>query len=584
MDDEEDGSNIDSAVAAAMTSASSAVSRLSYKMTQLSATQNQIVTKERLRKDVVEVDVLDYCKKMGGDGKQFVVYTVQVIATAGIQWLLEKRYHEFRSLRDEINMVRPDLRKLPFPSKMWVFSTADVVLRRRQESLKEFLLGLFDATPRPMELDIFLQVANNTTLRSGGSLEQLSGHSAAHDINISSSHPQSYFSSPIFKTNFLRKTTSYCSLSASMSGEDFDVLKVLGKGSFGKVYLVRPKGAPHNEVYAMKVLKKLDVVRRNQVHHTKAERQIMVEISHPYVLCLRYAFQTPTKLYMITDYCPGGELFFHLKKLQRFTERMMRFYTAQVALALYHIHSKGIVYRDLKPENILIDKDGNCKITDFGLAKLNHKNNDSSSTFCGTPEYLAPEMIIHRDRGSGYGYEVDWWAVGVVAFELTAGWPPFFDRDFSRMCEKVLTRSVVFPSKHNITVEAKSMIKAFLQKDPSMRLACGRKGFSAFKSHPFYSSIDWHLMENARVVSPFVPNVGREVDDTCNFDAEFTKLAVDENSPAIESSLAVPIEQRVDGVDDFKGFSYIDTAYALPGDEAFQDTFEDQSSLYNTGF
>jgi serum/glucocorticoid-regulated kinase 2 len=150
---------------------------------------------------------------------------------------------------------------------------------------------------------------------------------------------------------------------------------------------------------------------------------------------------------MITDYCPGGELFFHLKKMHRFTEGMMRYYCAQLVLALRHLHSHSIVYRDLKPENILLDRYGNCKLTDFGLSKMNHKERDPMSTFCGTPEYLSPEMILHRDSGYGYGYEIDWWALGVVCYELICGWPPFFDRDFYKMCEKIMTRPLLFPAK-----------------------------------------------------------------------------------------------------------------------------------------
>lgn len=203
--------------------------------------------------------------------------------------------------------------------------------------------------------------------------------------------------------------------------------------SFGKVFMVRPHKAPTNEVYAMKVLKKADVIKRHQVEHTMTERMIMSTISHPFILCLRYAFHTPTKLYMVTDYCSGGELFFHLKKLRRFTEGMMRFYSAQIALALDHLHRHMVIYRDLKPENVLLDSSGNVKLTDFGLSKKVTSfalgtAESSAATFCGTPEYLSPEMILHRKSGCGYGKEVDYWSLGIVCFELLTGWPPYYDR------------------------------------------------------------------------------------------------------------------------------------------------------------
>lgn len=156
-------------------------------------------------------------------------------------------------------------------------------------------------------------------------------------------------------------------------------------------------------VYAIKVLRKSEVERRQQVQHTKNERQILAEVDHIYILPLRCAFQTQDKLFMVTDYCPGGELFFHLKRMRRFTESMMRFYAAEVAEAIYYLHHKGILYRDLKPENILLDSEGHVKLIDFGLSKMNATPQDRTSTFCGTPEYLAPEMLLHKQQSSGYG-------------------------------------------------------------------------------------------------------------------------------------------------------------------------------------
>ncbi len=160
-----------------------------------------------------------------------------------------------------------------------------------------------------------------------------------------------------------------------------------------------------------------------------AERRIMGGIDHPFVVALRFAFQTADKLYMVTDYCRGGELFFHLKKMRTFPEPMVRFFAAELVCALSHLHSLDIVYRDLKPENVLLDAEGHVHITDFGLSKDDVSDPRGATTFCGTPEYLAPEMLINRKSREGYGKAVDWWSLGTLIFEMLTGWPPFYDKN-----------------------------------------------------------------------------------------------------------------------------------------------------------
>lgn len=345
----------------------------------------------------------------------------------------------------------------------------------------------------------------------------------------------------------------------------------LSKHSFGKVFLVRPLNAQHDQVYAMKVLRKVDVIKRHQVEHTLTERSILANTQHPFILALRYAFQSEHKLYMVTDYCPGGELFFHLKKLRRFTEGMMRFYSAEIALALSHLHTHSIVYRDLKPENVLLDKNGHIKLTDFGLSKRVTSfalgtMEASTATFCGTPEYLSPEMIVHRRSGTGYSKEVDWWALGIVCFELLTGWPPFYDRDFTKMCEKILYKPLIFPvKKYNITKEAEDVIKGLLQRDFTRRMhfenppvpVAGSPTTSASKTkpssaaanaskynlrtHAFYADIDWTALTKKQVIPPFVPPMGRDITDTRNFEKEFTKLTVKDSPPtSVSEAPALP--------------------------------------------
>lgn len=203
--------------------------------------------------------------------------------------------------------------------------------------------------------------------------------------------------------------------------EDFDLLKVIGKGAFGKVMLVRKKipdgTANPNAIYAMKVLKKASVFAKNQVEHTKSERRILRDIDHPFVVRLRYAFQTEDKLYLVMDYYNGGSLFFHLRKSRKFSEKRARFYAAQLLLSMAHLHELNIAYRDLKLENILMDDKGFIALTDFGLSKENVDVPDGAKTFCGTAEYIAPELL----KGLPYGKAVDWWGFGTLLYEMMTG-------------------------------------------------------------------------------------------------------------------------------------------------------------------
>ena len=429
-----------------------------------------------------------------------------------------------------------------FPPKNLFFNLSQKVLQYRQETLTNFLCGLVDVDPHPPELLLFLQVANNVSL-------SLSRHSTDTDSGFR------FRGAAIRSTS--RSSAGSFSAGVVISGkapsiQDFTPLRVIGKGSFGKVFLARPTSAVSStEVYAMKVLSKAEVVRRHQVEHTKTERRILAEVSHPYILSLRFAFQTSSKLYLVTDYCPGGELFFHLKKVKSFVEGTMRFYAAQISLALVYLHQRGIIYRDLKPENILLDRDGNCKLADFGLSKIidnrvfgelpetQHPPPSESQivaalTFCGTPEYLSPEMLIHRQRGIGYGHEIDMWALGVVCFELLTGWPPFFDKDFGRMCEKILSRPL--PAKmRNFTNSTQKFIAGLLNRDPSRRLGCakGGRGARELRDHIFFTEIDWDAMDRALVTPPFVPNT----EDTRNFDKDLAKMNVSESPPSNSGGL-----------------------------------------------
>jgi serum/glucocorticoid-regulated kinase 2 len=197
--------------------------------------------------------------------------------------------------------------------------------------------------------------------------------------------------------------------------DDFELLCVIGRGSFGKVLQVKKKD--NGKIYAMKILNKKHLIARKQVAHTKTERKVLQSITHPFIVNLIYAFQTDAKLYMVLEFFNGGELFFHLKNQGKFSDERASFYAAQVVLAFEHLHKRNIIYRDLKPENVLLDDQGYIKITDFGLSKEMNSPTELTHTFCGTPEYLAPEVIV----GNGYGQPIDWWSLGALMFEMLTG-------------------------------------------------------------------------------------------------------------------------------------------------------------------
>lgn len=325
-----------------------------------------------------------------------------------------------------------------------------------------------------------------------------------------------------------RKGKNGANLNPSLTPDDFELLKVVGKGSFGKVFQVRKKDT--GNIYAMKVLKKEQLLKRKQVAHTQTERKVLEEIDNPFIVSLRFAFQTQDKLYMVLDYFTGGELFFHLKSNGRFSEELARFYAAEITLALECLHKHTIVYRDLKPENVLLDEEGHIRLTDFGLSKESISGNTLTHTFCGTPEYLAPEVI----HGAGYNKAVDWWSLGTLLYEMITGLPPFFNTNVHIMYERIMRAQLTFPPY--VSPEAVSLLTGLLQRNPAARLGSGPRDAEELKEHPFFKSIDWTKLYNKQITPPFKPFTKDGATDVSNIDEEFRK-EIPRDTPVNPSTL-----------------------------------------------
>ena len=240
----------------------------------------------------------------------------------------------------------------------------------------------------------------------------------------------------------------------ALTPRDFEFLKLIGRGTFGKVFQVRKKNT--KRIYAMKVLSKKEIIAKKEVQHTIGERKILQRsLESPFLVGLKFSFQTDTDLYLVTDFKSGGELFWHLQKETRFTEERARFYIAELVLALEHLHKYNIVYRDLKPENILLDATGHVALCDFGLSKADLRPDELTTTFCGTTEYLAPEVLLDEH---GYSKLVDFWSLGVLLFEMCCGWSPFYAEDTQQMYKNICFGKIRFP-RNVISEEGKMFVK-----------------------------------------------------------------------------------------------------------------------------
>jgi len=317
---------------------------------------------------------------------------------------------------------------------------------------------------------------------------------------------------------------------------DFQTLKLIGKGGFGRVLLVRRYS--DKKAYAMKVLNKSSIAARGEVEHTKTEQQVLATIDCPFLAKLHWSFQTDEHLYFIMDFINGGELFYHLSNERCFNEPRAKFYSAQIISGIQYLHGHGIIYRDLKPENILLNNLGNVVMTDFGLSKQGLVSSDSrTATFCGTPEYLAPEII----KGEDYTKAIDWWSVGTLIFEMLTGLPPFYAELEENMYHKILTAEVEIPP--HFSPEVSDLILRLLTKDSTKRL----QDPVQIKAHVWFNSIDWYQLEHLQIQPTFVPKV-KNAEDVGNIDEEF----LNEDPNQLDDGQEVGIS----GKDAFQNFTF----------------------------
>ncbi|ODN03413.1 Ribosomal protein S6 kinase beta-1 [Orchesella cincta] len=325
---------------------------------------------------------------------------------------------------------------------------------------------------------------------------------------------------------------------------DFELRKVLGKGGYGKVFQVRKcNGKDAGKIFAMKVLKKATIVRNQKdTAHTKAERNILEAVKHPFIVDLKYAFQTGGKLYLIMEYLSGGELFMHLEREGIFLEDTACFYLSEIVLALEHLHKQGIIYRDLKPENILLDALGHVKLTDFGLCKEQIGEGGVTHTFCGTIEYMAPEILMRV----GHGKAVDWWSLGALTYDMLTGSPPFTAENRKKTIEKILKGKLNLPPY--LTPDARDLIRKLLKRQANQRLGYGVQDAVPIRNHAFFKTCNWEDVGARRVEPPFKPALASE-DDASLFDSKFTK------QPPIDSPDDTMLSESANMV--FQGFTYV---------------------------
>uniref|UniRef100_A0A8C1WPZ4 Serum/glucocorticoid regulated kinase family member 3 n=1 Tax=Cyprinus carpio TaxID=7962 RepID=A0A8C1WPZ4_CYPCA len=455
--------------------------------------------------------------------KRYTVYKV-IVSVGRHEWFVLRRYAEFDRLYNTLKKQFPAL-NLKIPAKRIFGDNFDPeFIKHRRAGLHEFIQKIVSNPQLCKYPDVkdFLQMDKSKNFSDASEDED-------DKVGISClffyAHGQPYWKVKLLLTH-----------------------RVL---SHTKVLLAKRKR--DGKYYAIKVLQKKVILNRREQKHIMAERNVLLKnVKHPFLVGLHYSFQTTDKLYFVLDFVNGGELFFHLQKERTFPEPRAKFYIAEMACALGYLHSLNIVYRDLKPENILLDSQGHIALTDFGLCKEGISQADTTTTFCGTPEYLAPEVL----RKQPYDNTVDWWCLGSVLYEMLYGLPPFYSRDTHEMYDNILHKELVM--RPGASTAAWSILQALLEKDNTRRLGY-RDDFNEVKGHEFFSFINWDDLEQKKLPPPFSPSVY----DISNFDPEFTEETMP-NSVCFSSGQSIVNASVMEADDAFVGFSY-----APPSEDSF---------------
>uniref|UniRef100_H2Y5V0 Serum/glucocorticoid regulated kinase family member 3 n=1 Tax=Ciona savignyi TaxID=51511 RepID=H2Y5V0_CIOSA len=460
--------------------------------------------------------------------KRYTVYKVQVNIGQDT-WFVFRRYTEFDKLYNSLKKQFPHI-VWKLPSKRIFGNNFDPqFIRQRRDGLNDFIntiVSNLDVLQFP-DSRAFLALDNPRNRLSNDSDD---GESPQQKVVIERNEPDMNLGP---------------SADPHACPGDFDYLKVIGKGSFGKVLLATHR--KNGKFYAVKETILHCYLIVTQQKHIMAERNVLLQnLKHPFLVGLHYSFQTTDKLYFVLDYVNGGELFFHLQRERTFTESRSRFYAAEIASAVGYMHSLEIIYRDLKPENILLDSEGHVILTDFGLCKEGIKTNQTTTTF-------SPEVL----KKQPYTKAVDWWCLGAVLYEMLYGLPPFYSRDTHEMYENILYKPLKL--RPTVSSAARNILELLLQKKPQLRLGSGEKDLNEIKEHAFFASLNWVELESKRIQPPYNPNVAGP-EDLKHVDPEFVREPVSRSIRGSDKVMA-----SVSEVDDaFIGFSY-----APPAEDTF---------------
>ena len=326
---------------------------------------------------------------------------------------------------------------------------------------------------------------------------------------------------------------------------DFDPLYLIGTGSLGKVILVLYK--KNKNIYAMKELSKSKIKINKQEEHSKSERDLMIELTSPFIVNIKFAFQDETKLYIVSEFLQGGDMFYHMHHSTiNFTESTVKFYIIELILAIEFLHENNVIYRDLKPENILMNSEGHIKISDFGLSKKLENQKDKAYTLCGTLQYLAPEIL----KNKGYDKSVDWWSLGCIYYEMLTGNLPF-KTNGNKINLDVFEEKIDFDENMNPLLI--NLISQLLNVNPKKRLGYGAQDAKKIKEHQYFNDVDWNKYLNKEIEPPFVPKLEGEL-DLRYFDKCFTDEPVNSNRTTINS--------RSNATSEYNGFTYMTQSIA----------------------